>query len=311
MDQELPVNREFMLPPHYSGIISKAVDFLGGVRSAKSVIPTLAGTKLSPKLFGVHTEPFAGGNVISARNHRDQLCFVVGDAAPLSVWRSTSCPSLDKAKQRVARLLMGTDDPPFDVNVVFVPQWAYHIDLQMLYVGNGTIALHSFTKQLELVNDFYFGARGGAKRERFGRPIKKLITTYRKIQSETRRVLEGAGLTVVETAGVFPLGVVDGHINNGRGMGPFFCFCNGLGVFPDKVLVAHDDDEDDQFIQFAFECFSNDMKEVGISVIPVGGHLGGELIKSDVRTFMYEQEGGLRCKITTLPKKIFRGSGFN
>ena len=311
LDQGLPANPAFRLPSHYSGIIRSPGGFLGGVRSAKSVIPSLAGKKLSPKLFGVHTEPFAGGNVISARNHLDGLCFVVGDAAALSVWRSTACPSLRKAKERIAQLLTGTDDPPLGVNVVFVPQWAYHIDLQMLYVGRGTIVLHSFTKQLELVDEFYFGSRGASKRKKLGAPIKTLITTYRRIQAETRRVREGAGFTVVEVAGVFPLSVVDGHVSNGEGMGPFFCFLNGLAVFPDRVLVAHDDEEEDQFMQFAFECFSDELKEVGISVIPVGGHLGGEFMSTDVRAFMYKEEGGLRCKTTTLPKSSLRDISFD
>lgn len=294
LERELPKNTHFALPPHYATIWTRLNDILGGVRSARQAISYAT-------FFGVHNESVAGGNVITACNAKGKLRFIVGEVAALSVFAETACPTLEAAKARIVHLLLGGNDPSDNASVVFVPQWAYHIDLQLLYLGRGTFAMHSFYKQQELVNAFFFKEADEARRGQLQRCIADLIQRYGDIQNATRDVLEAQGFRVIEVAGIFPTSVDHGHIKKPlfQPDGLAFCFLNGLSVFPDKVLIGHNVDTKSQFIELAYELFKDELADAGFEAVPIGNHL--KCYERDVQAYMQKEEGGLRCRSTTLP----------
>ncbi|WP_224369663.1 hypothetical protein [Hyalangium versicolor] len=308
---------------------------LGGVRNS-NVIAGLCGADFgAPTFFGVHNEPVAGGNIITARNNKDRLKFIVGEIGVFSVWYNDSfgaqMPIKEQsvgpkklqsraakynyspeqyllwknAKYRIRELLLtpeafkqeGDEETP-DKSVLFVPQWAYHIDLQMLYVGKGRVVLHSFKKQRELIESFFF--KPSADRTLLRDSAIALEQKYGEINRKAKETLEKHGFEVIEVAGVLPTGVDDGHVKCTK-PNYYFCFMNGIALFPDKVLVPHHLETEREFVSFAYELFMDELRSVGIETVPIGNHL--KAAGKFVTDFMLREEGGLRCKTTTLPRE--------
>ncbi|RKH57231.1 hypothetical protein, partial [Corallococcus llansteffanensis] len=309
-----------------------------GIRCAPDVRKLVLEEELG---FGTHDIPVAGGNVIAARSKDNQLKFIVGELGLYSTWHLEAFGSkLDitqaqygkaalaqraakagydpeqyllwkNAKERIRKILLDrtTAEQEWSATtqkkrVLFVPQWAYHIDVQMLYVGHGRIALHSFQKQLELVQSLYLKA--SAEKTRLLDAISALQTAYGPVTARAKEILVKHGFEVIDVAGSFPLKVANGHLDqNVPDSRLYFNFLNGLALFPNKVMVLHNVDQEHQLIELAYELFQEQLGEAGIEVVPIGSHVslggGARPHRFDVNDFMYRQGGGLRCKTTTLP----------
>jgi hypothetical protein len=69
----------------------------------------------------------------------------------------------DRAKERISKKyaiayeLSSASEGPFSIetkkDIIAVPQWTYHIDLQMSYLGQGQILIHSFEKTLDFLTE--------------------------------------------------------------------------------------------------------------------------------------------------------------
>lgn len=121
-----------------------------------------------------------GGNLISAKNSKNEFCYIIGNnSIAATLYRNKSYnefnpkksnddfyieklsknfsindrPYLDtkmnldwkNAKERIVSLF----SPSKNEKIIFIPHWAYHIDLQMSYIGNSIILLHSFKETIE------------------------------------------------------------------------------------------------------------------------------------------------------------------
>jgi hypothetical protein len=281
LERATPPNPNFVMPGKYAGIFTNLDEILGGVRSGQAAIGDLCGRRDQATFFGVHNEPVAGGNVITACNGAGKLRFIVGDVGTISVFRTSNAATLTAAEAKIRALLLGGIDESDAARVAFIPQWAYHIDLQLLYLGRGTFAMHSFHKQQALVTEFFFKQKDLGRRDELHTRIAALSDRFGAIQSATKDILEAQGFTVIDVAGVFPTAVTNGHITN-------------------KVLVGHDDESDDQFVVLAYEMFKDTLAEAGFETIGIG---------TDVQAYMQREEGGLRCRTTTLPTSCVGAEG--
>ncbi|MFT3764497.1 MAG: hypothetical protein QM820_03115 [Minicystis sp.] len=314
---------------------------LGGIITSEEVVSMLCGRDSEGvHLFGAHTDPIAGGNVIAARNRDGQLKFIVGEFALYGVWHAETFGSVAQitgeefegrtfwarsekhgydpeqyllwknAKQRIRKTLLGDERARKAIelgestkkSVLFVPQCAYHIDMVMLYAAPGVMAIHSFEKQRALVESCADILDDEA--QGLLETISGLEETYGPVMKKAAHILEKHGFEVVEVAGTFPLHIENGHFNEGpeRNQERYFNFFNGIALHERKVLVVHndDDDPDDPFPAAAFKRFKKALAHTGVAVVPVGGHLDFR-VRLDENAFMYVNGGGLRCKMTTLP----------
>ncbi|RKG67363.1 hypothetical protein D7V80_16245 [Corallococcus sp. CA054B] len=281
--------------------------------------------------FGLHDVPVAGGNIIAARDQKGLLRFVVGELGLYGVWhaetfgKEMTVQSTDfeeqkllkraeqsgydpeqyllwkNAKARIRRTLLGElsgseDHTSRKKRVLFVPQWAYHIDMQMLYVGNGAFALHSFTEQHRLVESFSAEELPG--REAMLKDIAALQDKYGAVNARTKALLEKHAFKVVEVVGAFPLKVNSAHVDryHTHQAENYFCFVNGIALAPDKVVVVHDDRKGrHKLAARAFEWLQKALSEVDIAPVPMRERF------SDALSYMLEQEGGFRCRSTSFP----------
>nr|AYM52423.1 hypothetical protein [Corallococcus sp.] len=279
--------------------------------------------------FGFHDIPVAGGNVIAARDGKGLLRFVVGELGLYGVWhaetfgRELAVQGTDmelellnkrasragydpeqyllwkNAKKRIRQTLLGSEAEVEDFasktkRVLFVPQWAYHIDMQMLYLGPGRFALHSFTEQYRLVESF--SAQELAGRDEMLADIAKLQEKYGAVNARTKALLEKHAFQVVEVVGTFPLRVRNAHLDkeSRRQVMNYFCFVNGISLAnPDRVLVVHDVKGRNKLAARAFEWFQKALAEVDVTPVP--------MYCFDANSYMLDQEGGFRCRSSTFP----------
>lgn len=300
-ERELAANTDFAMPKSYDGIVGDATNILGSVRSPPDISFGPLTRTTDDTYYGIHHEPVAGGNVITARNKLGQLRFIVGEMAVLSVFKLCNLKSAAAAKIRITSLLLGDVVESESVRVVFVPQWAYHVDLQLLYLAPGKIAMHAFQKQHDIVNAFLWKPKDAGQRKILHGKIAGLAKRFGTLQKELQETLEAEGFDIVPVCGVFPTVVRDGHIQNGLGSDRdwYFCFLNGIALHPNKVLVVHNDDTKMQFVEMAFECFREALSGADVQAIAVGNHLRSGF--DEVNQYGFTQEGGLRCRSTTLP----------
>ncbi len=300
-ERELAANNHFAMPAHYDGVVEDTTNILGAVRSPPDLCFNPLTRHADDTYYGIHHEPVAGGNVITARNAQGQLRFIVGEMAVLSVFKLCNLASVAAAKLRIKSLLLGDVVESESVRVVFVPQWAYHIDLQLLYLAPGKMAMHAFQKQHDVVNAYFWKPRDAGKRKILHGKIAGLAKRFQTLQKNMQATLEAEGFDIVPVCGVYPTVVRDGHIRNelGADRDSYFCFLNGIALHPNKVLVVHNDDTKVQFVELAFECFREALSDAGVQAIAVGEHLKPGL--GDVSQYGFKEEGGLRCRSTTMP----------
>lgn len=282
--------------------------------------------------FGFHDIPVAGGNVIAARDAKGLLRFVVGELGLYGVWHAETfgreltvqgmeVELLNKrasragydpeqyllwknAKKRIRQTLLGSEAEMEDHSsktkrVLFVPQWAYHIDMQMLYLGKGRFALHSFTKQWELVESFTeedLPGRGAMLED-----IARLQEKYGAVNARTKALLEKHAFHVVEVVGTFPLRVRNAHLDREYPLqkSNYFCFVNGLSLAnPDRVIVVHDVKGRNKLAARAFDWFEKALAEVDVTPMP--------MTFFSANSYMLREEGGFRCRSTTFPMEWFK-----
>lgn len=303
-------------------------EMLDGIR-AFGEVPSARLAKMGG--FGFHDIPVAGGNVIAARDAKGLLRFVVGELGLYGVWHAETfgrelavqgtnmdLEQLNKrasragydpeqyllwknAKKRIRQTLLGEEAEVEDhasktKRVLFVPQWAYHIDMQMLYLGSGRFALHSFAKQIELVEGFSEEELPG--RGEMLKDITTLQEKYGAVNARTKALLEKHGFQVVEVVGAFPLRVKNAHLDRQYKLHTthYFCFVNGISLAdPDRVLVIHDVKGKNKLVARAFEWFEKALDGVGVTPVPM--YFFG------ANSYMLRQEGGFRCRSTTFPKE--------
>lgn len=135
-------------------------------------------------------------------------------------------------------------------NVIVVPQWTYHIDLQMSYLGNGKVLVHSFESTLEflaqnkaqvlaelnqLIQTQAISWTGSAE-DLFQKIVHvniELARTYEKsIVDEIGRKLEKHGLSMTKCCGNL---FTDFPIGGSPGGDLLGCFMNGLGGHSSKT----------------------------------------------------------------------------
>lgn len=96
------------------------------------------------KLSGVSLE---GGNLFCAHNNQGKKKYLIGENALIETIvligkQNGNFITRKKAKQLFAFYL------DVDINdIIFIPQWTYHLDLQMAYLGKGRFIIHSFDQK--------------------------------------------------------------------------------------------------------------------------------------------------------------------
>ncbi|NBD12576.1 hypothetical protein [Corallococcus silvisoli] len=304
-----------------------ASDMFDGIK----VLNPEANARLSERGgFGFHDIPVAGGNIIAARDAKGLLRFVVGELGLYGVWhaetfgRKLAVQGTDmeleqltrraaragydpeqyllwkNAKTRIRQTLLGElaeaeDHSSKTKRVLFVPQWAYHIDMQMLYLGQGRFALHSFTEQRRLVESFSESEL--PVREALLKDINVLLEKYGEVNARTKALLEKHAFKVVDVVGTFPLKVRNAHVDrfHPSQSANYFCFVNGMALASGQVLVVHDMKTRNKLAARAFEWFQKALSEVEITPIPMARS------SFDASDYMLKQEGGFRCRSTTFP----------
>lgn len=241
------------------------------------------------------------------------------------------------AKYRIRSLLLNNEylDAEYSKNeqksVLFVPHWAYHIDLQMLYVGQGRILIHSFDEQIKLIEEYIKKLNERKKNilqklkneEQFEEqlnkfekqlneiigqldsllaPITKIKDNYNAVNQRAIATLKKHGFQIFETAGVFPCEIKDGRIiYNEEFSKYYFCFLNGISIYQNKVLIPNS--KDMPFVKYSRTTIEN-IKDDDII------HNSKEVINEIIKEMLKEQNTNETSKGPTQKKKLNIASDF-
>ncbi len=222
------------------------------------------------------------------------------------------------------QIVKPSDGKPIDKykSVLFVNQWAYHIDLQMLYIGCGTMLVHDFDATLTMLQKnrhifpdsmfiAHFLAEATALRNQYQSSVETSIHQLKKF-----------GLTVVRIPGLLiphrniVRGTLTGDKRSSRINQLSFNFINSLAIAPIhtaneinfNAIMASSKPGNPLFqlmhahIQSAVsEALSPKLKKkVSITFIPIQATRRDEQISAE--EFMLTQSGGFRCQTTLCPK---------
>lgn len=224
-------------------------------------------------------------------------------------------------------------------NVIAVPQWTYHIDLQMSYLGDGRVLVHSFESTLEFLSqnkaqvlaelDQLIQAKAiswtGSAEDLFQKIVyvnTELAQTYEtSVVDETRRKLEKHGLSVTKCCGNLFTDFPKQGFPGGDLLG---CFMNGLGGHSSKTdrdyfLTARSPlaSFERYFAQqvlapMGIDCRFLNMipKSPGTAFVPQPGSLpidpNMELAVNTVKT-VEAAHGSFRCQTTVADPAVGRG----
>ncbi|WP_157061507.1 hypothetical protein [Legionella brunensis] len=138
----------------------------------------------------LHKVVIEGGNLFCAINKFGERFYLVGENVVSETMAYNDC------SRSIAIELILAELPCGPKNLLIIPQWTYHLDLQMAYLGNGQFIVHSF-QQNDI--DFELSADIIAK-------IKDTFTSLEKkfeksIIDQTCTLLEKHGFEVAKVFG--------------------------------------------------------------------------------------------------------------
>ena len=204
-------------------------------------------------------------------------------------------------------------------SVLFVSQWSYHIDLQMMYAKPGVILLHSFLELKLRIEEYFkqfegkFDLASCAARTN----LKELysineenLKNFEPITENLSKRLQACGFKVVLVAGVCSPTVIqeNGVVNGNRDQKSlnnfFFCFLNGFvlepspGIFEICIPASH---EFNELQQYCYDQFETKCHEVGISQVH---RIKIDSTQRTTENYMLETHGGLRCQVNYFRPKV-------
>ena len=126
------------------------------------------------------------------------------------------------ARKRYAKIFNCTED-----KVIILPQWAYHLDLQMSYIGNSTFFVHSFEETDNFI-DKYISSMHRLKYRATVLSDSSLVAKLKKAESIVEKniqTLKSVGFKVIKMCGIlhkshekinnFSIGEAESNIING------------------------------------------------------------------------------------------------
>ncbi len=210
-------------------------------------------------------------------------------------------------------------------NVCFVNQWAYHIDLQMLYIGFGTILVHDFSETRKFLEKMMI------KLPSMQDIIRMLLEEALHLEAEYQHTVDTTvnqlnkfGLHVIRVTGLLipnrrlDTGTVQSNDTN-RLLNVFsFNFMNSIAFAPmhderkisfsilvpsaakDNVLFRETADSIRHAISNKLTSLFNRL--ITINIIPIEYNAPSPLTAEE---FMIAAKGGLRCQTALYSKKFF------
>ena len=251
------------------------------------------------------SRPLEGGNLFKAINQLDKTYYFIGFNVILN----------EEDYRRMKHGLLGTPvtgdeallianhiaryKKIFDTdNVVVLPQWAYHLDLQMAYVGKSTFLVHSFKKMRE-----FFQQHPGKYDERCLQQAMLKETVVDRVV----KILQNCNFMVIKCCGsiyanqvfcddTFQFKEAPAIFHNTASL--FSSFMNGIDVYSqryNKYLFITMDSEDITHKKY----FIKLLERIGIGAVFLKMERGS--LHMDPRFQINYLGGALRCQTNFLP----------
>ncbi len=226
-------------------------------------------------------------------------------------------------RRSVAETLLPRTAPRSFKRVVFVNQWAYHIDLQMLYIGFGVVLIHDFTYTVYFLEQM--------KKKHPSRMINFFLTEARELEAQfqssvliTINQLKKQGLYPVRVPGLLipNRNLQDGSIQSAESFDEVNAasinFMNSLAIVPRHtqneilftLLVPSSTKERILFQEMANtiqDCVSASLEPIFKRKVYLRFSIVAYNSKDfkSAELFMISKSGGLRCQTTLGPRHFF------
>lgn len=107
----------------------------------------IGGNSCYPRALPLNGVSLEGGNFFCAYNKNGEKKYIIGEAALVE---TMAILGKNKGRFKTSAEIKKLYAEYLDVDVkdiIIIPQWTYHIDLQMAYLGEGRFIVHSFDQQ--------------------------------------------------------------------------------------------------------------------------------------------------------------------